>query len=80
MAFREAFDSEFAIDDGNDDTPITGRQRTIDDQHIPGMDAGLPHGLSGHPDEKGCCRMLNEVLIEIEGAIEIIIGRGRIAS
>ena len=80
MALREAFDGEFAIDDGNDDAAITGRQCTIDNQDIPGVNASLPHGLPSHPDKEGCCRMLDEMLIEVQGAIEIIIGRGRIAS
>jgi len=43
------------------------------------VNPGLPHGLPGHSNAKGCRRVLNEVLIEVEGAIEVIIGRGRIS-
>src|SRR5215211_6389702 len=80
MALREAFDGEVAIDHGNDDAAITGRQCTIYNQHITGVNASFTHGLPSNPDEKGCCGMLNEVLVEVQGAIEVIIGRGRIAS
>ena len=78
MTFGEAFDSEFTIDDGNDDTAITRRQSTIYNQYIARMNPRLPHGLASYPNEKGCCRMLNEVLIEVKGAIEVSIGWRRI--
>jgi hypothetical protein len=80
MPFREAFDGEFAIDHGNDDTAIVWREGTIYDQHIPRVNASFPHGLSSYPHKESCRRMLDEVLIEVEGAIEVIIRRGRIPS
>jgi hypothetical protein len=40
------------------------------------VNARLTHGFPSDPDEEGCCRMLDKVLIEVQGAIEIIIGRG----
>ena len=79
MTLREAFDGEFPIDHRNDNAAITGRQCTIYNQYITGVNASFTHRLSSHPDEKGCRRMLDEVLIEVQGAIEVVIGRGRIA-
>ena len=79
MALRESLDGEFAIDHGNDDTAITGRQSTVHNQYISSVNASFTHGLSSHPDEKGCCGMLDEMLIEVQGAIEVIIGWGRIS-
>src|SRR5262245_22971039 len=66
MALRESLDGQFAIDHGNDHAAITGRQSTIDNEHIPGVNAGFTHGLPRHPDKKGGCRMLNEMLIEVQ--------------
>src|SRR5262245_25560370 len=80
MALREALHGEFTIDHGNDDTASAGRQCTIQNQHIDRVNASFTHRRSSHADEKGSCGMLNEVLIEVEGAIEVVISRGRIAS
>src|SRR6266567_6610800 len=76
MALRESLDGEFAIDHRNNDTAIAGCQCTIYNEHIPGVNPGFTHRLPRHPDEKGCCRVLNEVLIEVQGAIEVVIGWG----
>jgi hypothetical protein len=59
---------------------VTGRQCTIYNQYIPGVNTSFTHRLPSHPNEKGCCRMLDKVLIEVERAIKVIIGRGRITS
>ena len=77
MAFREAFDGEFAIDDSNDDAAITWRQCAIDNQDITGVDPGFMHGFTSYPDEERRGRMLDEMLIEVQGAIKIIIGGGK---
>jgi hypothetical protein len=78
-ALCEALDGEFPIDHSNDDAPIPRRQRTIDNQDIAGVNTGFPHGLPSDPDKEGRCGMLDEMLIEVQGAIEVIISRGRIA-
>jgi hypothetical protein len=59
--------------------PLPGGEGTVDNQDIPGVNAGLPHGLPSHPDKEGCCRVLDEVLVEVQGTVEIVIGGGRIA-
>ena len=79
MALREAFDGQFAIDDSNDDAAITWSEGTVHNQDIPGVNAGFTHGLPGHSDKEGCRWVLDEVLIEVQGAIEVIIGWRRIA-
>jgi hypothetical protein len=79
MALREAFDGQSAVDDGNDNAAISGRECTVYNQHIAGVDSSFTHRLPSHPDEKGRRRMLDEMLIEVEGAIEVIIGWGGIS-
>jgi hypothetical protein len=44
------------------------------------VNPGLTHGFASYPDEEGCGRVLDEVLIKVQGTVEIIIGRGRISS
>ncbi len=80
MAFGEPFDREFAIDHRNDHTPIAGRERTVYDQDIARVNPRLPHGLPRHTHKEGGGGMLNEMLIEVQGAIEVIIRWGGIAS
>src|SRR5690348_1905324 len=80
MTFGKAFDGEFAIDHSTDNAAITGGQCTIYNQDIPRMNPRLPHGLASHSNKKGCGGMLDEVLIEVQGAIEVVISRGRISS
>src|SRR4030095_15759103 len=80
MALREPLDGEFAIDDGNDDAAISGGQSAVYNQHIARVNASFTHRLPSHPDKESCCRMLNEMLVEVQGAIEVIISGGRISS
>jgi hypothetical protein len=46
---------------------------------ITGVNARFTHGLPGISDKESCRWVLNEVLIEVQGTVEVIIGWRRIA-
>ena len=74
--FAEAFDGQFSIDGGDDDTAIRGFEASVDDEEVSVVNASTNHGVSRGPDEEGGGGLLDEVLIEVEGSFEVIIGGG----
>src|SRR5579872_5497116 len=72
----DPFDGEFSIDDCDDDFPIRRLKRPVYNQDIAFMDSGPFHRVAVDSDKKRGCRMLNQVLIEIEILFEIIFSRG----
>ena len=70
----EPFDSEVAIDDGNHNGPVGWIQRAIDDQEIAFMNAGIDHGVAGHPQEVRGFGMTDQVFIEIEAFGNVVVG------
>lgn len=74
-AQADAFDGEFAVEVGDDDVFIFGLGGAIHDQEVAGVDAGVDHGIAGDADEIGGGGLGDEVLVEVELAFEVILGR-----
>lgn len=71
----ELLDGELAIDDGNDDAPVSRFDGTIHDEQIAIMDAEAGHRVSLHANEVGGFLMLDQVFVEAEARLEVIGGR-----
>ncbi|MCH9611626.1 MAG: hypothetical protein S4CHLAM102_00960 [Chlamydiia bacterium] len=62
----DPFDSEFAIDHGDDDGAIRGFEGAVDDEDVSVVDGSSFHRLSFDADEEGSGWMGNEKCIEVE--------------
>lgn len=74
-ALPQALDREFAVDDCDDDVATCGFQRTVDHQQIAVGDAGAGHGVAFHTHEEGRLAVGDEVLVQVEGALDVVVGR-----
>lgn len=79
MALYESLNREFPIHHRNNHAAVARRERPVNNEDIAGVNPGLPHRLPSHPDEERRRGVLDEMLIEVEGAIEIIIDWRRIS-
>ena len=73
----EAFHRHLAVDHSHDDTPVARLLRAIDNENIAVKEAGVHHGVARQAHIEGRSRMLDQELVEIELAFEIVIGRRR---
>ena len=72
-ASGEAFDGQFAVQDGDDDACVLWFERAVNDEYVAGMDAGVNHRIAGDADEEGGGRMLDQMAIEIEPAFDVVL-------
>ena len=61
--------------------PIRGRRppepsRLIAVQQLAVLDAGAAHRIAGHADEEGSGRVPDRLLVEVDPALQVIVGRG----
>ncbi len=70
----DPLDGEISVDRGDDNPPVGRLLSAIDDQCIAGANAGADHGLPFDTDEKGGGRVFDDQLVEIETAIEVVLG------
>ncbi len=73
--FAEAFDGQFAIDHRDHHAIIRGFKRAVDDEEVSRMNPCTKHRIPADPDKEGRRRVLDEMRIEVEFAVEIVIGR-----
>ncbi len=70
------FDSQFAMDRSNDDIIRFGAYAPVDDKKVTVENSCIFHGFTGCTD-KECCRWpTNQMLVQIEFAFNVVIGRG----
>ena len=70
-----ALDREFPGQQRQHDQAIHGSSRAIDDGDIARKQPCPRHALAGDPDGEGRGRIFDQQFVEIEGAIEVIVGR-----
>ena len=72
----EPFYGQLVIDDRNDDGSIGGLERFIDDEDIAGKDARAFHAQPDDADKKRRRRVGDEMLVQVEHAFDVVVGRG----
>lgn len=66
---------QFAVEDGHDDFSVAEFDRAVDDEHVAIEDAGFAHGIAFHSEEIGGGLVADELLVEVDAALGVIIGR-----
>ena len=74
MLFTQAFDRQLAMQDGDDDIVGLGRDGAVDNEKIAVENSGVAHGLALRADEKGRRRPADQMQIEIELALDMVVG------
>lgn len=70
----EPFDCELPVDDCDHDVVRLRRDAAVYDHQVAVKDPGAAHGLTSSPDEEGGCRPPHQMLVEIELALDVVIG------
>jgi hypothetical protein len=71
----QPFDGQLAVNDGNDDIVGLRGDSTVDDEQVTIENPGAAHGFSGRAHKEGCRRPPHRMLVEIELALDVVIGR-----
>lgn len=73
----EGFDGEFAVDVANGNLTGCGGEISVDDQDVAIGETGVDHGVTADAGEEGGTGIGDEVLVEVDGVLEVVVGRGR---
>ena len=71
----QALDRQLAVKNRDNDVRGLRRDAAIDNQKVAIEDAGVFHGLACSPGKKRGGRVPDEVLVQIELALDVIVGR-----
>jgi len=66
---------QFAVEDSHDDFSIAEFDRAVDDKHVAIEDARFAHSIAFHSEEIGGGLVADELLVEVDAALGVIIGR-----
>ena len=77
LGHAEALDGEFAVQHGDHDVTGLGDDTAVDDEKVAVEDAGVLHGLALRPDEKRGGGPADQMMVQIEFALDVIVGRAR---
>lgn len=75
----QPLDRQFTVEDGDDDGTVFGFQCPVDHELVTVADAGLLHGLPSNSDDKGAGDILDQVFVEVDPAVEVVLGGRGIA-
>ena len=73
----QALDRELAVQAGHHDVAAVRFHRAVDDEQVAVDDVRALHALARSPDQEGGQRVLDEHLVEVNLAFEVIIRRRR---
>lgn len=68
-------DGQFIVHHGNNNIIMLCLSGSVNHQNIIMLNPGPGHGLTIHPDEKGCGLILDEQLVQIKAAICVVFCR-----
>lgn len=71
----EPFDGQFTVHNGNDDIVGLRGDSPVDDEQIAIENPSAAHGLPGRTYKEGRGRPPHQMLVEIELALDVVIGR-----
>lgn len=71
----QALDRQFPVHGRDDDAPWPGFLGPIHHQDVAGLDAGAAHGFPAGADIERGRRMGDAQVVEVQGLVEIILGR-----
>ena len=74
IALSQAFDRQIAMQDGDDDIAGLGRDGAVDNEKVAVVYSGIAHGFALRADEKGRGRAADQMQIEIEVALDMVVG------
>lgn len=77
ILLEQSLHREIAVDHCDDHLAARWLQGAVYHQNVVMVDAGADHGVPCHPHKEGSGRVLDHELVEIETALDIIIGRRR---
>ena len=71
----QAFHGELAVNGRNDDITVDGRERTVDNEEIAGVDAGVDHRVTFDTDEVSRSGTLHQQCVQIQRRLQILLRR-----
>ncbi|CRI66834.1 hypothetical protein THIOKS13190002 [Thiocapsa sp. KS1] len=71
----QALQGQLTIDGCHHDRPGLGLARAVHHQQIAVADPGTGHGIPLHPQEESRGRMPDQLLVQIDGPFQIVVGR-----
>jgi len=72
----QRFYGELAVDEANGPFVIRRFKRFVDDQNIPVVDPRVDHGVAFDPAVKGRIRVIDQLLVYVEGHFKVVGGGG----
>jgi hypothetical protein len=63
------------VDAGDYDAAVGHRGGTINDQQVAVVNGGALHRIAGNADEEGGGRVADQVLVEVDPAFQVVVGR-----
>ena len=74
IALSQAFDRQLAMQDGDDDIVGLGRDGAVDNEKVAVENPGIAHGFALRADEKGRRWATDQMQIQIELALDVVVG------
>jgi hypothetical protein len=74
---EQALHGQLAVEHGDDDIVMLRFQRAVHDEDIAVVQSHPLHRVPGEADVVGGCWMLNQQLVQIEVAVQVIVGGRR---
>ena len=71
---EEALHRELAVEDGDHDVGVLRLQGAVHNQDIAVVQPGALHRIAGQADVERGGRVLNQQLVEVEVAVQVIVG------
>lgn len=69
----QAFDSQFAVDVRDDDSPILNCHTTVDHHFVSVGDAGVPHRPTVDLHDECAARVMYQMLAEVDGIFLVVV-------
>ena len=77
---EEAFDGQLAVQDRDDDIVVLRLQRAVHDQEVTIVQSGALHGVAGQADIERGGWVMDQELMKVEVAVQVIVGGRRESS
>lgn len=75
LSHPQAFEGEFPVEETYGDTAVVGLQRLVHDQQVAVGDAVVLHAVARDPSEECRTRIADQLPVQVEGRVEVVVGR-----
>jgi len=71
---KECLNRELIVDHSHDNIAVLGRERSIDNDMVAVIDAGIAHGLTPDTHVKGSVGLMDENVVKVDALLRMVLG------